>query len=439
MNSTTSAHGSHVPPPPPATSFFAAVRASRLVRPGERLVAGVSGALANRWRIDPVLIRVGFVVACLFGGLGLMAYAVAWLLLPEADGTIHLEEILAGRFSPGAVGALVVLIISIFSIGPVASFGDGPSFGGLIALASLALVILVLLHAFGVIGNNRSADGASDYGRVDLTKHLGGHGGHGGHGMAMPHMGHSTAMPHMGHAPPLPPPVAPYQQAPAWEPPTPPKAPKQRASRRRPPGTAGTTLAAGLALLVAGTVIVLRDELPGGADVDAVAWAAALGLLALALVVVGLAGRRSGGIGLLAMIAAVFAVVHSLAGVGDEMFGDDVTWTPRSLDADRTTYHLPTGSAVLDLTELDEAALRSTGGTESLARTVPEISADVSVGELRVLLPDDLAVQLSTEVGIGEPEGAPDGASQRGAAGSPDLALDLNVGIGSIIIKEVSR
>lgn len=380
------------------------------------MVAGVGGALAHRWRIDPILVRVGFVVLCLFGGLGLMVYGVGWLLLPDADGQIHGEEILGGRFTPGAVGGLVVLLIGIFSIGPVWAVGDGPSVGGLIALASLVLVILLLLHAFGVIGND-SGTSSRVGGRVDLTKR-------GSAGSAGTHTW-QVASPSAPHGTPV--------VSQPVDPPNPPQAPKplkQSPPRRRGPGTAGTTLATGLALLVAGAVVASRDALPTGTDVDAVAWAAVLGVLALTLVVVGLSGRRSGGIGWLAAIAAVVALVNGLAGGTSERFFDDATWTPTVLNADGATFQLATGSAVLDLTDLDVAASAS---------AVPELDADVSIGELKVLVPDDLAVELDTAVGLGDLSGAPEGGSRIGATGPVDLVLNLNVGIGDLEIEEVSR
>jgi phage shock protein C len=51
----------------------------------DRVIAGVAGGLGPYLRIDPVIIRVVFVVLALAGGGGLLAYLVAWLVLPEAE------------------------------------------------------------------------------------------------------------------------------------------------------------------------------------------------------------------------------------------------------------------------------------------------------------------------------------------------------------------
>lgn len=56
----------------------------RLYRSAEnRVIAGVSGGLAEYFDIDPVIIRIVFVALALFGGGGLLIYVVLWIVLPE--------------------------------------------------------------------------------------------------------------------------------------------------------------------------------------------------------------------------------------------------------------------------------------------------------------------------------------------------------------------
>jgi phage shock protein C len=62
----------------------AAVRRS-LVRPRVgRQVAGVSLALAEYFDLDVTLIRLVFVLSFIFGGFGLVAYVVGWVVIPNA-------------------------------------------------------------------------------------------------------------------------------------------------------------------------------------------------------------------------------------------------------------------------------------------------------------------------------------------------------------------
>jgi phage shock protein C len=50
----------------------------------DKKIAGVSGGLAAYFGLDPLLIRIGFVVTTLFSGAGLLAY-LAMLVLVPAD------------------------------------------------------------------------------------------------------------------------------------------------------------------------------------------------------------------------------------------------------------------------------------------------------------------------------------------------------------------
>ena len=51
----------------------------------DKKLAGVCGGVARHWNVDPVLVRVGWVLLALSGGVGIVLYAAAWLLVP-ADG-----------------------------------------------------------------------------------------------------------------------------------------------------------------------------------------------------------------------------------------------------------------------------------------------------------------------------------------------------------------
>jgi phage shock protein C len=50
----------------------------------ERMVAGVCGGLAEYFGIDPTIVRLAFVASAFLGGAGLVAYVVAWVIIPEA-------------------------------------------------------------------------------------------------------------------------------------------------------------------------------------------------------------------------------------------------------------------------------------------------------------------------------------------------------------------
>lgn len=94
--------------PTGVSRFFTQLRQLSLVRTTDRWVGGVVGGLARRLNLDAALVRLLVALLVIFGGVGLLAYGLAWLLLPEEDdGRIHLEELTLGRWSSGAIGALV--------------------------------------------------------------------------------------------------------------------------------------------------------------------------------------------------------------------------------------------------------------------------------------------------------------------------------------------
>ncbi|MFB3910270.1 MAG: PspC domain-containing protein [Candidatus Eisenbacteria bacterium] len=49
----------------------------------DRLIGGVCGGMAEYLGIDPVLVRVLWVVLALSFGAGILAYVLLWLVTPE--------------------------------------------------------------------------------------------------------------------------------------------------------------------------------------------------------------------------------------------------------------------------------------------------------------------------------------------------------------------
>lgn len=49
----------------------------------DSVIAGVCGGLAEYFDIDPVLVRVIFVLLLLFGGGGLLVYVILWIVTPK--------------------------------------------------------------------------------------------------------------------------------------------------------------------------------------------------------------------------------------------------------------------------------------------------------------------------------------------------------------------
>ena len=50
------------------------------------MIAGVAAGVGHTLGVDPVVIRLLFVVFTLAGGSGILVYLLGWILIPEADG-----------------------------------------------------------------------------------------------------------------------------------------------------------------------------------------------------------------------------------------------------------------------------------------------------------------------------------------------------------------
>lgn len=71
----------------------------KLTRSRDRMVGGVAAGLAQYLNIDPVLVRLAFVVLAIANGIGVLLYLVMWLVIPE-DGTEPQagEDVIRGNF-----------------------------------------------------------------------------------------------------------------------------------------------------------------------------------------------------------------------------------------------------------------------------------------------------------------------------------------------------
>src|SRR3954463_1072886 len=68
---------------------------SRLYRSrSQKMIAGVCGGLGEYFDVDPVLIRLLFVVTAFISGIGILAYIVLWIVVPfEGDGSSRVDAL----------------------------------------------------------------------------------------------------------------------------------------------------------------------------------------------------------------------------------------------------------------------------------------------------------------------------------------------------------
>jgi len=48
-----------------------------------RKIAGVCGGLGEYFGLDPVIVRIAFVIFLLTGGAGILLYFICWMIMPE--------------------------------------------------------------------------------------------------------------------------------------------------------------------------------------------------------------------------------------------------------------------------------------------------------------------------------------------------------------------
>ena len=96
-------------------------QAQRLYRSRrERMIAGVCGGLAQYFNVDPVIVRVAFVALGIGTGVGLLAYIVLAIVVPERPSD-ELEPV--GSASTTRGGSEVLAYILVF-IGAMALFNN---------------------------------------------------------------------------------------------------------------------------------------------------------------------------------------------------------------------------------------------------------------------------------------------------------------------------
>ncbi|SCD75669.1 phage shock protein C (PspC) family protein [Streptomyces sp. BpilaLS-43] len=417
--------------------------------PRQKAVAGVCGGLGRYCDVDPVIFRIVIGVLAVTGGIGLIFYGFAWLLLPlEGEEENEARKLLSGRVE-GA--SLVALLFALVGCGLLLSMLHN---GGMLAFAAMLSLAVV---GFSVWTQHRGTTvheeppGAAAQ-PPKATAHATAHG-------APPEV----------KAPPTPGspswwrdpivkdgttgPVGPgYLWGPADQSldegaPRRFRAATADASRvrRGAPETRGPRSIGGLVFLLAlvagglGTGLSW-DTHPLGTSLQ-LGLAAALAVFGLGLLVASVVGRTGFGTVMLAVITA--GLLAGASAVPKEIGTDWVReeWRPASVATVQPRYELGTGVARLDLSHLDVPV----GDT---VRTGVEVGA----GAARVVVPNGVTVRVVAEAGLGDIRlftAAPDGVrlatdlrTRRTFGPLEDskpagtVVLDLEVGIGQV---EVTR
>ena len=112
-------------PQPPAPQLPEPPRVLRRSS-SDKVIAGVCGGLGRYLGVDPILLRIAFVVLAVSGGGGLLLYVIAWIAIPEEkpgeelgskapDARTTARIVIGGTLI--AVGAVLLLNLSIPEFG----------------------------------------------------------------------------------------------------------------------------------------------------------------------------------------------------------------------------------------------------------------------------------------------------------------------------------
>ncbi|MEA5453502.1 PspC domain-containing protein [Sinomonas sp. JGH33] len=367
-------------PHPASPDFFLWIRSLGVVRGRDRVAGGVASGLAHRWGVAPALVRVLFVVAALFLGVGLLVYGLLWLVLPEPDGRIHVQEASHGRWSSGMVGALIATVFGLGGLPTTYSFGNIRWAGPLWAVFWVGILLLVVYGVAASARRHRVSPRASSQGRG-----------------APPDAPPSPADPPPSPAGVTPPsPYAGYTAGPAAYGPNAPTAdvhhvgPPLSAVRthRQGPGGPFTAIVIGLAALAVGGLLALQST--GAIVVDpstGTLWAVGAAVVGLGIIAAGLRGRTAGVLSVFAIVALIIAAVTEPAYVLSQQHSP-TTSAPTSIAQATQGYTATAASAQLDLRALDNS------GPLASESVVP---VNATMSDLKIEIPKGIPVRVQAD------------------------------------------
>ncbi|MFI8519087.1 PspC domain-containing protein [Streptomyces sp. NPDC085481] len=397
---TSSTPSPHEAPPPADAAPAPPLRRTR----GHKVVAGVCGGLGRHFDLDPVIFRIALGVLAVTGGVGLIFYGFAWLLVPLAgEEENEGRRLLTGRVSGSSLTAVLTALVGcgIF----LSMLHNGGTLG-------FALVLSVAVGGAAVWSQRRPrvAAAAEEGSRLDAAAAL-----------AVAEAPPETKAPPLVEFPSwwrdpivkdgstgkvavgylwgphgildedgkidgvVPTPGSQWGPGPAG----PGRPTPSKRVRTGPPSIGGLVFLLALVAGGLGTGLSWQDH-PLGTSLQ-IGLAAALAVFGVGLVVSSLVGRTGFGTVFLTVVTAgLLALASALPKeISTEWVRE--TWRPASVAAVQTRYVLGTGIGTLDL-----SALAVPAGTTLATR------AEVGAGKLEVIVPKNVTVKLRVQLGLGD-------------------------------------
>ena len=335
----------------------------------DRYIAGVAGGLGRHFDVDPTLVRVVLAVLTLFGGAGVLVYGAVWLFVPE-DGQDR---------APVEVGTdvrrvilIVAAIIALSIVFGTPFFGNGWGHGFPIPVLVIGVIALALFATRAQRRDRAPDQPPAPWGTVPDPSRAG----------LPPYATEGTAMTtstdtHTRIDP---------GQPPAW---MPPPVPAYVPPPPRPRRTGLVLFWPTLALIAIALGILGIYDISNPVTLSAYG-AVPVAITGLMLLVGAFVGRP-GGLIFLGFASSIALVVTSIVGVatdGNRVDNQDLRAVPRTAAAVEGSYHVPSGTIELDLTEVGDLAALD-------GRTV---DLGTNAGEVTVIVPRGLDVHVAADI-----------------------------------------
>lgn len=314
----------------------------RITRSPDGRVGGVAAGIADYFAVDPLLVRLAFVVATFMGGFGLAAYGVAWLVIPAADAATYSGPRRQIREFDGRMVLAVVLLAGAAMVGIIEPFDN-----------TVFIPLVLLAGGIFLLWQQPPGEVVPNPGSVPPTPTT----------FAAPAAGLDD------HTPP--PPVAPVPS------PRPP----------RPPSVVSRFTLSAVLLVFAGGALwnqIADDTISVTALI-----ATALAVTGLGIMVGAVRGRARGLIPLGLLLALALGVSAVAEPIIDDGIGER-RYVVSDLDDLRPAYRLGIGELVVDLRSIE---------LPPGSRTTVDV--DLGIGDARLLVPDGTIV-VDADVDLGD-------------------------------------
>ncbi|MCW2869535.1 MAG: rane protein [Streptomyces oryziradicis] len=326
----------------------------RLVRSRKpRVIGGVCEGVGRYFDIDPVVFRVVLAVLALTGGVGLVAYGLAWLLIvQEGEEESEVRRLLGGRVEGPALTAVVVALVGCGLFLSMLGSPGNQTFS-LVLLASLAGAV------YWSQQRRRAQEPAPPAAQPPPSP------------SAEPWWRETIREPYV------------------WAPDDGPYEKEPRRPRRQAPWLAIATFFVALAAAAIGIAASWGGR-PLGTSLE-IGFGAALGVFGLGFAISTRRGRLGGGSVVAAVLVTALLVGAAAVPKSVGTQWSDATWRPASVAELQSSYKLGAGEGDLDLT-----ALKLSHGQTISTRV------ELGTGLVKVVVPNNVTVRLRLRVGLGD-------------------------------------